>query len=80
MNLTKIKAMSSDDVLSCIVLYIPYTNLAVAFDNETETCSSLRRSQRLIVECAINDDLIIKLIFKFISDLQCDEYDHYLGI
>ena len=50
----------------CKVQRIAYKKLASAFDNEAGAGSSLRRIQRHIAECAINTDLIVKLILKFI--------------
>lgn len=66
MNLVRIKAMSMMICVLCKVQRIAYTKLASAFDNEAGAGSSLRRIQRLIAECVINTDLIVKLILKFI--------------
>lgn len=66
MNLVRIKAMSMMICVLCKVQRIAYTKLASAFDNEAGAGSSLSRIQRLIAECVINTDLIVKLILKFI--------------
>ena len=66
MNLVRIKAMSMMICVLCKVQRIAYTKLAAAFDNEAGAGSSLSRIQRLIAECVINTDLIVKLILKFI--------------
>ena len=66
MNLARIKAMSMMICALCKVQRIAYTRLASAFDNEAGAGSSLSRIQRLIAECVINTDLIVKLILKFI--------------
>ena len=66
MNSARIKAMSMMICALCKVQWITYTKLASAFDNEAGAGSSLSRIQRLIAECVINTDLIVKLILKFI--------------
>lgn len=66
MNSARIKAMSMMICALCKVHWITYTKLASAFDNEAGAGSSLSRIQRLIAECVINTDLIVKLILKFI--------------
>ena len=66
MNLVRIKEMSMMICTLCNVQREAYTKLASAFDNEAEASSSLRRIQRLIAECVINNDLIAKLILKLI--------------
>ncbi len=66
MNLARIKAMSMMICALCKVQRVAYTKLASAFGSEAEAGSSLRRIQRLIAECAINTDLIARLILKLI--------------
>lgn len=66
MNLARIKALSMMVCVLCKVQRVTHTKLAAAFDSEAAAGSSLRRIQRLIAECEIRTDLIVKLILKLI--------------
>ena len=66
MNLARIKALSMLICALCKVQRVTYTKLAAAFDSNAASGSSLRRIQRLIVQCEISTDLIAKLILKLI--------------
>lgn len=66
MNLARIKAMSLVICALCKVQRVAYTKLSSAFYTEATAVSSLRRIQRLIAECVIDQDLFAKLILKLI--------------
>ena len=66
MNFARIKVMNMMICALCKVQRVTYTKLAFAFDTEATAVSSLRRIQRLIAECVIDQDLFAKLILKLI--------------
>jgi len=50
----------------CKVQTVCFEKLAIAFESSVQSGSSLRRIQRVMVEYALDTDLIARLIFKML--------------
>jgi hypothetical protein len=66
MNLARIKFFGLILIALCKVQTVCYEKLAIAFETNAKTGSSLRRIQRFMADYALDSDLIARLIFKML--------------
>ncbi|GAB1358724.1 hypothetical protein MASR1M31_05030 [Porphyromonadaceae bacterium] len=66
MNLARIKLFGMFICALCKVQTVGFEKLAVSFESESKSDSSLRRIQRFMADYKLNTDLIAQLIFKLL--------------